>query len=303
MNSILITGLTKTFTGKPVPVLRDITLKIPEGSIFAIIGESGAGKTTLARVLSGLGRFDHGRIRLAGHELRPGKLPRKAFHRDVQYLFQHAALSFNPGFSSFQVVKEPMNVQHILRRSKRKARVMELLRDLGLELFAKSRSRDLSGGQIQRLALARALAMKAEVLIADEVTAGLDTQLKLDVMDMLARSVDEGLTLVFITHELRLAKAFAKNCAVLYKGAIVETGPVAHVLNSPAHPYTKLLLSATLDIDEPNRPVLDYDPGLVAESGCPFAPNCPYSQPDCEEFPEMAELPGNVKIRCRHPLL
>lgn len=303
MSAVKITGLTKGFKRGTRPVLRDISLEVPERSIFAIIGESGAGKTTLARIISGLMGFDHGKVRVMGHELSPGKrLPHKAFYRDVQYLFQHASMSFNPEFNCFQVVKEPMSVQHILWWSKRKTRAMDLLKRLDLDAFAKTGSHNLSGGQTQRLALARALAMGPGLLIADEVTAGLDTHLKLDVMDMLGQFMQEGLTVVFITHELRLAKAFAQHCVVIYKGMVMETGPVESVLASPAHPYTKLLTTASLDLDRPFRPVPDYDPGLAEGPGCPFMPNCPSGQPDCADLPEMTGLADNVSVRCRHPM-
>lgn len=302
MNTIQITGLTTHYPGRKIPALRDIELEIPEKTIFAIIGESGAGKTTLAKIIAGLQGFSEGQVNVMGHKLIPGnKRPHKAFYKDVQYMFQHAALSFNPDFTCRQVVMEPMRVQHIIRWRRRKTRAMDLLSMVGLERFAKTNSRELSGGQTQRLAMARALAMEPGLIIADEVTAGLDTHLKLDVIDLMRRFTQDGLTVVFITHELMLAKAAAQYCAVIYRGMVVETGPVSGVLVSPGHPYTRLLLSSSLDLDNPFRHVPDYDPGLTEDKGCPFMPNCPYKQPDCAELPELSGLKDN-RVRCHHPL-
>ncbi len=304
MNAVRIKGLTKYFRGRQAAVLRDVDLVVPKGAAAAVIGESGAGKTTLGRVISGLTPFDSGSVEVMGHVLKPGtRGPGKDFFQDVQYLFQHAAMSFNPGFDCNRVVEEPLVVRGGLDRRARRMRAAELLNIVGLDGYGSTKARALSGGQAQRLALARAIAMQPGLLVADEVTAGLDTVLKMAVLNLLRGIMaKQGLTVIFITHEIQLARAFARGCAVLYQGMVMESGPAESVLQNPRHPYTRLLLTASPDMDNPGQKVPAYEPPAITMQGCPFRYNCPVRDQSCEAVPGVHTFDDGSRVRCHHPL-
>jgi len=297
MDAVVVKALYKSFDQRYV--LRDIEFHVQPGEVLALIGQTGSGKTTLGRVIAGLETFDRGEIAVLGHSLRPGRLPKKkSFYRQVQYLFQHAASSFNPDFTCAEVVMEPMRVQNLFP-GKQKQRAWELIDMVGLNGLADQPARAISGGQAQRLALARALAMGPKLLIADEITAGLDREMKQEIVKILLDLVhNQSLTLILITHELGIVRAVAENCAVLLDGLIMEAGPCEALLNTPAHPYTRLLVESEITQEEPDRPVPPYEPMTAPDGACPFHPNCPIRTKDCLSLPLLRQKDRDRFVRC-----
>ena len=297
MDAVVVKGLYKAFDQRYV--LRDIEFHVQPGEVLALIGQTGSGKTTLGRVIAGLETFDRGEIAILGQPLLPGRLPKKkSFYRQVQYLFQHAASSFNPDFTCAEVVMEPMRVQNLFP-GKQKQRAWELIDMVGLNGLADQPARAISGGQAQRLALARALAMGPKLLIADEITAGLDREMKQEIVKILLDLVhNQSLTLILITHELGIVRAVAENCAVLLDGLIMEAGPCEALLNTPAHPYTRLLVESEITQEEPDRPVPPYEPMTAPDGACPFHPNCPIRTKDCLSLPLLRQKDRDRFVRC-----
>jgi ABC-type glutathione transport system ATPase component len=231
-----------------VNALDDASIRVAEGTTLAIVGESGSGKSTFARALTMLDPPDHGQVMFRGDDLTRlhGSALRKVLPR-LQLLFQDSASSFNPRFSAAEAVAEPLLIAGALGRDQREQRVRALLEDVGLEVDAASRLvHTFSGGQKQRLAIARALAAQPALMVFDETFSGLDLSLR---MQMLALLKDlqrkHHLTFILITHDLDLASHFAQQIAVMQLGKIVEAGPTATVLSTPAHAHTRALLKGT----------------------------------------------------------
>lgn len=239
--------------GKPSSGLRAVdrvSFDLVPGETLAIIGESGSGKSTLARMLLGLDRPTAGHIEIGGQDVT--QMSRKqefALRRRMQFVFQDPTASLNPRMSVFQIVSEPWAIHRGVRpRSEWRAAAGELLETVGLSADQLDRfPHEFSGGQRQRIAIARALALKPDLIVCDEAVSALDASVRAQVMDLL-RSLREqfGLSYIFIAHDLGLVLDFATSVMVMFKGQVVEHGPVDQVLRHPAHDYTKQLLAASM---------------------------------------------------------
>ncbi|MCF2527790.1 ABC transporter ATP-binding protein [Yinghuangia soli] len=279
-----------------VHAVDDVSLALFRGRITAVVGESGSGKSTIARVLARLEPPTSGELRLDGEPV--GKPRGQAFRKylgQVQMIFQDPFASLNPIHTVEHHIARPLKL-HGPPRSKAEvhAEVLALLERVSLtpaEQFARKRPHELSGGQRQRVSIARALAVRPEVLLADEPVSMLDVSIRLGVLNLLQRlGHDDGLALLYITHDIASARYFADSVQVMYAGRLVEGGPAEAVTQEPAHPYTRLLIDSAPDPDR--RGVLD---GGRAErlgeapdlsdppSGCRFHPRCPLAMPVCEE--------------------
>ncbi|WP_275786919.1 ABC transporter ATP-binding protein [Pararhizobium gei] len=270
-----------------VPVLREVDLRVGYGKTVGLIGESGCGKSTLARVAAGLLPQAGGIVRLDGLEVAPSYKSRsKEELRKIQFVYQMADTALNPKHTVGEIVGRPVEFYSGLRGAKKRERVSDLLKlvDLKPEL-AQRYPGQLSGGQMQRVNLARSLAANPEVMLCDEVTSALDSIVSANIVDLLRRlQKSSGLSFVFISHDLLTVSSLADQVAVLYAGSIVEKGPAREVLEKPAHPYTKLLVSSVPEMRigwleeemEKFRPVGDSGnlpslPGI----GCAFFTRCP----------------------------
>ncbi len=213
----------------PVAALRGVSLELNRGETLAVVGLSGAGKSTLARCIAGLETPDSGTITLAG---------------DVQMIFQQPAASLNPRFTAAEAVGEPLRIRGVRDRA---ARVAQLLETVGLpQSAAGKRTQEFSGGERQRLAIARALALAPALLILDESFAGCDLSIQAQIAALLAELQQrKGLSYILITHDLTLATRLAGVIAVMSEGRIVELAPPAEILARPAHPATRALMEAT----------------------------------------------------------
>jgi len=236
-------GLTRRY--RDLTALDDVSLQLGAGQRVAVVGESGSGKSTLARLLLALDTPDAGTVALDGHPVHPGSARSlRWFRRRVQTVPQDPGRSFNPRMRVGQAVAEPLACLQV--HGDHSARVAELLVAVGLEPDAAQRwPHEFSGGQRQRLAIARALAPRPDVLVADEPVSALDVVVRLQVVELLAQlSAAEGLALVVVSHDLGVVQHLCERVLVLDGGRVVEHGPVPQVLGTPAHPVTARLLDA-----------------------------------------------------------
>jgi oligopeptide transport system ATP-binding protein len=264
------TALRKEFPVRgrtPVVAVNNVSLELTEGETLAVVGESGSGKTTLARMMLGLLAPTSGRVEVEGKDL--SRLPAgelRELRRHLQVVLQDPFSSMNPRLRVADIIAEPL-VTHEpqLRgrrgRAARQEQVAELLTAVGLETDVTSRyPHEFSGGQRQRISIARALALRPEVIILDEPTSALDVSVQAQVLDLLASlQRDFGLSYVFVSHNLAVVRKLADRVAVMRSGAVVESGPVGTVFDSPSDPYTQALLAAVLEPDphrSRRRPIL-----------------------------------------------
>jgi len=241
-------GLTKRF--RNLVAVESVDLTIYGGETLALVGPSGSGKSTLARMLVGLIRPTRGRIYLEDREAQPGK----AFYRRVQMVFQNPGDSLSHRLTVLDLVKEPLVVQHAVSRAECHKRALEAIGEAQLpgdEEFLRRYPHSLSGGELQRVAIARALVLDPDLLIADEPTSALDPSVQAKILKLLLQlQEDRGLSLLFITHDIAVARKISDRIAVMYEGRIVEQGPAAGILQSPKHPCTEGLVASAPRLTE-----------------------------------------------------
>jgi peptide/nickel transport system ATP-binding protein len=270
----------------PVHAVDNVSVSLEQRQVTAFVGESGAGKTTVARILAEIIKPDKGTVLLDGKPVPQGR-PR-SYARQVQMVFQDPFASLNPVHRVGHNVARPLKIHHLAGRDV-DAVVDSLLARVALRPGAHYASKfphELSGGQRQRVAIARALAVRPRVLIADEPVSMLDVSIRLGVLNLLADLRDEeNLAILYITHDIASARYLADKIVVMYAGQLVEAAPSADLTDSPAHPYTQLLLSAAPDPDRAQQPSLERrgaPPSLLAPpSGCRFHPRCPFAMDVC----------------------
>ncbi|MDP9161633.1 MAG: ATP-binding cassette domain-containing protein [Acidobacteriota bacterium] len=230
-----------------ITAVRDVSFEIPMGKTLALVGSSGSGKSTVARCVTRLERPDSGQIFFSDTDIAPlGSHDLRTFRSEIQMIFQDAATSMNPRFSAGEVIEEPMLIQEVLSKNARKERVKELMRDVGLAPERVDRpATDFSGGQQQRLAIARALSVRPKLLVLDEALSGLDLSSEAQIVNLLLDLQQAySLTYLFISHDLSLVARFADVIAVISAGQIVEQGPTAQIIANPTHPQTIELLAS-----------------------------------------------------------
>lgn len=296
VNRVFTSGFGRSI--QRVAALRDVSLQVKRGEAVALIGESGSGKSTLARALLRLDRIDGGVIALDGEDVT--RMPERAFRRRVQLVFQDPFASLNPMRTIGAQLEAPLRQLRGLDQAAASAEAARLLDDVGLSpgaSFLPRRPDELSGGQRQRVAIARALAPAPDVLVADEPTSMLDVSLRGGVLQLFRDlKVARGLGLVLITHDLAAARRVADTVAVLFRGQIVETGPIDDVIAAPAHPYTAALLRAAAS--------LDAGASAAAPSAktdhCAYAARCPHTFARClNEDAALVSIAGSVPRQAR----
>ena len=228
-------------------VLRDVDLDIQAGSILAIVGDSGAGKTTLARCIAGMEKPDRGSIVLGGVDL--ARLPARKLRRfrpRIQLIFQDPSTALNPRFTAEELICEPLLVRGMGSGEERSEQVTQLMREVGLSPDWKTRrALEFSGGQLQRIAIARALTTRPEILILDEAFTGLDLSTAAQIANLLLDlRAAHGLTYILISHDISFAAQFADEIAVMSAGKIVERGPAARILEAPEADPTRILVES-----------------------------------------------------------
>jgi peptide/nickel transport system ATP-binding protein len=288
-----------------VKAVREVTLALSRGEILGLVGESGCGKTSLARALVGLEPAT-GEITLDGRPL-PARRTRDQARR-VQIVFQDPYASLNPRMTIRHAVEEMLRVHRLRPRTRIRARAGELLDLVGLPSRAfDARPAALSGGQRQRAAIARALALEPDILIADEPTTALDVSVQAVILQLFAQLRDDlGLAILLITHNLAVVSAMCDRVAVMYLGQIVEQAPARALLTSPRHPYTQRLLTAVPHLSHGpavRHAALPGDPPSPARipAGCAFHPRCPQATAHCSAVPPRL-LPDPSGRDGDHPL-
>ncbi|MFI6359696.1 ABC transporter ATP-binding protein [Streptomyces sp. NPDC050743] len=316
--SCSVSGLRVVLGRHGPDVVDDITFDVAAGEILALVGESGSGKTTIATALLAHtrrgARIDAGTVVLDGRELL-GAPPGEARRRrgsEVAYVPQDPAASLNPVMRIGRQIHEVLDVHHAGTPAERDARVREVLAEVALpddDEFLRRYPHQLSGGQLQRVAIAMAFTLRPRVLVLDEPTTGLDVTTQAHVLatvrDLCAR---HAVAAVYVTHDLAVVAEFAHRVAVMYAGRIVELGPRERVFEAPAHPYTRALLAAVPSVTEPR--VLRGIPGSTPSpgrrpSGCRFHDRCVFAEPECGgREPELLTIDpaagtDGVLARCR----
>ena len=277
-----------------------LDLTVDRGDVVGIVGESGSGKSTIALIATGLLQPTEGQVLLDGKAFRDAFKPGR-----IQMVFQDPISSLDPRMRVEQIVDEPMRARGGYTRTERRDRTLEFLRRVGLtEEHLGRRRAELSGGQCQRVAIARAMSTQPDLVVLDEPTSSLDVIVQARVLNLLVDFQEQYNTAyLFISHNLRVVEAVCRRVVVLYRGQVVEEGPVASVLSAPAHPYTVALEAAAPDIDaqaerieevQVTRPVAE-DTGI----GCPYAPRCPLAVDICRrERPPLVPYAGNRRVAC-----
>ncbi|MSO57649.1 MAG: ABC transporter ATP-binding protein [Thermoleophilia bacterium] len=264
--------------GRVARAVDGVDLTVARGQVVALVGESGCGKTTLARALLGLVRPTAGEVRFEGAPLRYNRRSLRAYRRRVQMIFQDPAGALDPRCTVLDAVAEGPRLQRL--GGDERARVADALARSGLrppERFMSLYPNELSGGQRQRVLIAGAMALEPTLLVADEPVSSLDASVRGEILSLMLSLVREAaVTLLVVTHDIGLAWNIADRIAVMYLGRIVEEGPTEQVLAAPAHPYTRALLSVVPGVGA-ERIVLTGeapDPTRIP-SGCRFRPRCP----------------------------
>ena len=304
-----VTGLVKHFPikkgllGRPSGVVRavdDITFNVVPGETLGIVGESGCGKSTTARLIMDLIRPDRGKITLAGKAAGSPELSLKAFRAQVQMVFQDSYASLNPRLTVEESIAFGPTVHGISRRAAI-ARASALLSRVGLEpaRFAGRYPHELSGGQRQRVNIARALALQPKLLILDEAVSALDKSVEAQVLNLLLDLKAEfGLTYIFISHDLEVVRFMASRVLVMYLGRIAEIGPTEQIYTACRHPYTIALLGSMLSMDPDRRtseaPLAGDPPNPInPPPGCRFHTRCRYAEALCSVKEPTLDVAGS----------
>ena len=302
---------------KHLTAVDHVSFSLNAGETLGLVGESGCGKSTLARTVINLYNPTGGKVVFAGvdfsqlskHELRNSC-------KDIQMIFQDPYSSLNPRMTVRQVLREELLHHNMCTKDEVDARIIQLLELVGLsEDQADRLPSAFSGGQRQRIGIARALAVQPKLIIADEPVSALDVSIQAQIINLLCDLQEKlGLSILFISHDLRVVRYISDRVAVMYLGAMVETAPTDTLYTAPAHPYTKVLLAAAPSmeenkVDDKKAAVLGELPSPInLPSGCRFHSRCPYADELCRtESPKLrclAETPeGPHMCACHHPLV
>jgi peptide/nickel transport system ATP-binding protein len=293
-----------------VHAVEDASLSLYSGRVTALVGESGSGKSTLARILAGLYRVTSGQVLFRSKPVTPVR--GKGFRQhvgDVQLILQDPYGAFNPMLRVSRDLQRALHVHEPRLKGNALAdRMGDLLGQVKLEppaQFLEKYPHELSGGQLQRVSIARALAAQPSVILADEPVSNLDVSIRLGVLNLLAElAAERRAALLYVTHDVASARYFATETAVMYAGELIERGPSEEITSQPAHPYTRLLISSAPDparqAGSERARASGQPPSLVRPpTGCRFHPRCPFAMDRCRtEQPPRFEIAGSHWARC-----
>lgn len=307
-------SITKGLLGNKVTLVKavdDISLTIKQGEIVGLVGESGSGKTTLARVLLSLTKRTDGEIHINGIDVaKATRAEMKQLRSDVAVVFQDPASNLNPRQTVESSIMRPMII-HGVPRAKAKEKAKEVLDMVKMDQrYLDSYPHQLSGGQLQRIAIARALAMEPKIMVLDEPTSALDVSVQAQILNLLLDLQEKmGLTYLVITHDLNVIKYISDRIAVMYLGRLVEFGPTLEITENAKHPYTRGLLNAAPVLDprlrDREKAVMKGDPGSLINigAGCRFCDRCEFVTDECRNsMPENIMVAEDHQVACFHPL-
>jgi oligopeptide transport system ATP-binding protein len=290
--------------GGSLIAVDDVSISIPRGETLGVVGESGSGKSTLGRLLLQLVRPTSGDIVFDGTSvLEGGSAERRRLRKRIQVVFQDPYSSLNPSMTVRQTLGEVLSVHNIGTRETRRDQVDDLLERVGLSpQLAERRPHQFSGGQRQRVGIARALAVEPEFVVADEAVSALDVSIQAQVLNLLMKLQDDlGLTYLFISHNLSVARHISNNIAVMYLGRIVELGAADELFAEPLHPYTQALFKAAPK-PVPRRKTVtpavggDIPNPIDRPSGCHFHPRCPFVMDICRTSAPAPRQPAPGRV-------
>ncbi|WP_020553253.1 ABC transporter ATP-binding protein [Embleya scabrispora] len=311
---LTVTDLVQRFRvpGGMMNAVAGVSFELGRGRTLGLVGESGCGKSTLARAILQLTKPSEGSVRFDGQELTT--LPKaglRTMRRRIQMVFQDPISALNPRRKIFDIVAEGLVISGMSAEEIR-PRVEAVLRQVGLdpELVSDRRPHQFSGGQCQRIAIARAMVVDPDLLICDEPVASLDVSVQAQVLDLLDEmKTRTGVSMIFVAHDLAVVRNISDDVAVMYLGTIAETGDTAAIYDTPAHPYTRALLDA---VPAPDPAAAPAGPSLKGEipspmnppSGCRFRTRCPIAREECAaHVPTLREIAPGHRVACHFPLV
>lgn len=316
---LVVSNLVKSFTiqtnllgqsTKQIHAVNDVSFRIPPGTSLGLVGESGCGKSTVARTLLRLVEPTAGTVTFQGEDFlaaRGAKL--RSLRQRIQIVFQDPYSSLNPRMTIRQILEEPMHVHRRGTSAEIHAKAETVLQEVGLPVSAMDRfPHEFSGGQRQRIGIARSLVLDPELIIADEPVSALDVSVQAQILNLLEKLRKErGLSFLFVSHDLGVIRHFCDRVAVMYLGRIVEEGPTSEVLDHPRHPYTRMLRGSSPVPDPRARLELERIFGEVPSPadpphGCTFHPRCPKATGLCRSAaPELRVCGIRRKVACYFP--
>lgn len=286
-----------------IQAVNNVSLQICDGETFGLVGESGCGKTTLGRIIKGIYRATSGEIIYDGNNIiNLNKKEKKQYMRDMQMIFQDPYSSLNPRMTVKDIIAEGLNIHNIGTKEEREEKVYDLLGLVGLNREFISRfPHEFSGGQRQRLVIARALAVNPKFIICDEPISALDVSVQAQIVNLLQDLQSKfNLTYLFIAHDLSMVKHISDKVGVMYMGKIIELASKSELFNNPQHPYTKALL-ASIPVPDPiierekKQITIEGElPSLLSKiEGCKFKTRCPYVTKKCDYLKDELKDIGN----------
>lgn len=314
MSMLEVSGLKKRFNreagffanfGQFVYAVNDVSFSIDESETYGLVGESGCGKTTTARLLVRMYEPDGGEMLFRGKDVRGfGRGALSAYREKVKYVFQDPARSLNPRMSVYDVMTAGYRWStHWRGKAEARSRAADILEEVGLSASdLDRRPADFSGGQRQRISIARGLLMEPELLICDEVVSALDVSIQGQILNLLLDIRERrGLSMLFIAHDLKVASYFCDRIGVMYRGELMEEAPAKDLYRTALHPYTKLLFRSAEDQAVGGSAAPQGEVRAVTDSGggCPFVARCPIADSRCaREHPEYRDAANGHKVRC-----
>jgi len=309
-----VVGISKQFIKKSifdskssiVKAVDNVTFSLNKGSVLVIAGESGSGKSTIAKLILMAANPDSGKIVFEGEQIKNESKSLKKIRMQCQMVYQDPYDSINPRMKVGDIISEPLQIHNIGNVFERKKMIIDALKEVKLEPteeIVEKYPHMLSGGQRQRVVIARALVMRPKIIIADEPVSMLDVSIRAEILELMKEIQEKNnISFIYITHDLATARYFGQNIIILYLGKIMEAGSINQVLMRPRHPYTQALIDA---ISEPNpdnlykekiiriNEPIDIDPF----TGCRFRARCPYAIEKCKETPPL-ELKDGRNVAC-----
>ncbi len=285
----------------------DVSFSLNKGEVFVLAGESGSGKSTIAKLILKSLEADSGKIIFQNEEIKNDAKSLEKIRMSCQMVQQDPYDSINPRMRIDDIIGEPLEIHKFGNKKERQKRVLDVLHEVKLEPaedIAKKFPHMLSGGQRQRVVLARALALKPEIIIADEPVSMLDVSLRAEILELMHElQTKYNISFIYITHDLATARHFGQRIAILYLGKIVEMGPIDDVLFHPKHPYTQALLDAISEPDPDNlnkeKQIRINEPlDIDVYKGCRFRARCQYAVEECKEEPPLEELDNQRQVAC-----